>query len=230
MSDPFDTSSAILDAASSGATISGYEQVGAVLIQLGTTTAVPAGTSLSTSAVAAAVRVTSPGRFGALSALVKPGLIVLGVSTLAILVGLSSSSGGEPGVDPGAGADRVVERVASDLERDRDPLEPGAEAADVQSTSSVGGTAADESVADATVAPTAKKPVSTSSTPDVSSTSSSTTTVLPSTSSTPTTTVEPTTTTSEPLGNNGNGNSNGNGNGKGNHSGNGNGNGPGSDE
>ena len=114
MTTPFDTSTAVLDAAAAGTTVPGYEQIGGLLIDLARTTAVPPGAALGSGGVAAACATMAPGRLAAVAGLVKPGLIVVSLVSLAVVVGaVLSSSSSKPAVvvTPGApdpGISRVV--------------------------------------------------------------------------------------------------------------------------
>lgn len=245
MTTPFETSTAVLDAAAAGTTVPGYEQIGGLLIDLARTTAVPPGAALGSGGVAAACATMAPGRLAAAAGLVKPGLIVVSLVSLAVVVGAVLSSSSKPAVvvtpgAPDAGISRVVPVTRpSPTDRSRagsesgDPL--GAEKSTAPDSSRPGGpqgsgdmmtpaepTPSSAAVPSATAAPTTSPSTAVPSATVPSATVAPTTlpsSTVPSTTVAPTTlpsTTVPSTTTAEPLGNNGNGNGNGAGNGKGN--------------
>ena len=116
MTTPFDTSTAILDAAGRGATVPGYEAVGGLLLDLTVTGPVPPGAALASSGVAAACAVTAPGPLATLAGLVKPTTIVISLAATAVVAALALASPGRPLVvspDPvPSGVARVVSTPA----------------------------------------------------------------------------------------------------------------------
>ena len=228
MTTPYETSTMILDAAAAGRIEPGYEQVGGLLLELAATTSVPVGAAIGSGAVAAASRLSAPGRFAAASLRLKTGAAMIVLGAVVVIVGLSvapdrSSIDINPGERPPGevGVDRVV---VDPEDLDNSPAPGGAP---VSSTTA-------ETDAASTTAPV-RPPATTTTASEVVPTTAvaeaATTTTVPeiapptTTTSAPvavsTTTVagpDPTTTTTEAQGNNGNGNGNGNGvgNGKGN--------------
>lgn len=240
--DAYEQAAAILDAAAAGERLAGFDALGGLLIDLRSTHPVPPGAAIRSSAVSVATAATTPGRLAAVAALVKPGLVVLGLTSLAFAVGLSVNSGSSTEVVPPGPDPTGVERVVGAL--DDEP----ANAPDGRGRSDADGTDADNADGtDADGSPTVPSPAGalpgSGGTPSTEAPSSSpspappsttapapvtteapSTTAAPSTTQPPTssaapppTTVSPTTSTPEEQGNNGNDNGNGVGNGKGNN-------------
>lgn len=241
MTTAYDVASRVLTAAADGETVPGFEAVGELLIDLRTTTPVPPGTALGSSAVSVASAATTS-RFApiampswvrlevvllSLAGLVIAGLFVFGwprASTTEIVPG--------PDAEPAGGAARVVSSTGGVDEDGSDNGEGGtAEESPLDAPPSTTSLDAQPST---TPPPTAAGPVGTSPPGTTASTAPSSTAPsttssppgAPTTSTAPSTTssVDPTSTTvpggggeiPDPEGNNGNGNGKGVGNGKGN--------------
>jgi hypothetical protein len=116
-SGPYAQATAILDAAAAGGMRPGDEEIGRLLVDLGRTSPVPAGSAIGSAAVAAATAATGPGVTGLVVGLIKPIVVVLSMVAVAGVVVVTTllPRGSSPTSVPEA--DRVlegVERVVGD--------------------------------------------------------------------------------------------------------------------
>lgn len=224
---PYEQSSRILDAASSGGRVPGYESVGDLLIDLGHVQPIEAGVALSSSAVAAASRVTAGSTLGLSAIVIKPIVVLLALGGIGAGVTLAGGSDKAPTL---TGQDNPVEEVRFE---DPSPLAPGIDRGSSVSAPSGPLPSAPAAVSQtsdgdgaAPTSPAAEGALTTPASPAQATTTTAATQI-------PTTTQPPATTSTtvapddgessdpgseqpENQGNNGNGNGKGVGNGKGN--------------
>lgn len=131
MSTPYETATAVLDAAGSGSVMPGYEEVGFLLVGLGQTHPIPAGTAITTPAVAAASAASTPGMFATAARWLKPAGLIASVVAVGVVVFTMATGGGSDSpvvtVPADAGGNGGVSRVvdsATTAPTGGDPADP----------------------------------------------------------------------------------------------------------
>ena len=111
MTAAYDVASRVLSAAADGETVSGFESVGDLLIDLRRTRPVPSGSALGTSAVAAANAASTP-RFSAVNAVARfrPRSVLLSLMGAVVAGSLVLAQGGDSSAEIGPTGDRGVDQ------------------------------------------------------------------------------------------------------------------------